>query len=182
MYRLWYYGVLCCSGLQAVCHVRIMRRWSSNLEQWTIQRPRLWMTSPYSLSRTRRSKPAFQWQVTNEWIHRQWQQGTKRTQDRHGGHQFTYGSSVTSIVTGGTVFFSEQAGETTTQQCGNSYCVFEPKQLRLPFRKFLRLSKPRSWTGDHEHVKYRSITLGPLAHAGFWYYGRIVFFWIETLV
>ena len=27
------------SGLQAVCHVRIMRRWSSNLEQWTIQRP-----------------------------------------------------------------------------------------------------------------------------------------------
>ena len=48
------------SGLQAVCHVRIMRRWSSNLEQWTIQRPRLWVPSPYDLSPTRRSKPAFQ--------------------------------------------------------------------------------------------------------------------------
>ena len=48
------------SGLQAVCHVRIMRRWSSNLEQWTIQRPRLWVPSPYSLSLTRGSKPAFQ--------------------------------------------------------------------------------------------------------------------------
>ena len=48
------------SGLQAVCHVRIMRRWSSNLEQWTIQLPRLWVPSPYSLSPTRRSKPAFQ--------------------------------------------------------------------------------------------------------------------------
>ena len=48
------------SGLQAVCHVLIMRRWSSNLEQLTIQRPRLWVPSPYSLSPTRRSKPAFQ--------------------------------------------------------------------------------------------------------------------------
>ena len=34
------------SGLQAVCHVRIMRWWSSNLEQWTIQHPRLWVPSP----------------------------------------------------------------------------------------------------------------------------------------
>ena len=42
----------------------------------------------------------------------------------------------------------------------------EPKHYNLPFRKFLRLSKPRSWTGDPEHVKYRSILLGPLAHAG----------------
>ena len=108
------------SGLQAVCHVRIMRRWSSNLEQWTIQHPRLWVPNPYSLSPTRRSKPAFQWQGTNERIHRQWQYGTKRNQDRHGGHQFTYGSSVTSLVTGGTVFFSEQPGETFTQQRGNS--------------------------------------------------------------
>ena len=82
--------------------------------------PRLWVPSPYSLSPTRRSKPAFQWQGTNERIHRQWQQDTKRTQDRHGGHQFTYGSSVTSLVTGGTVFFSEQPGETITQQRGNS--------------------------------------------------------------
>ena len=54
-------SVVCCSGLQAVCHVRIMRRWSSNLGQWTIQRPRLWVPSPYSLSPTRRIKPAFQW-------------------------------------------------------------------------------------------------------------------------
>ena len=37
-----------------------------------------------------------------------------------GGHQFTYGSSVTSLVTGGTVFFSEQPGETITQQRVNS--------------------------------------------------------------
>ena len=160
------YSCCCCSGLQAVCHVQIMRRWSSNLEQWTIQRPRLWEPRPYSLSPTRRSKPAFQWQGTNERIHRQWQQGTKQTQNRHEGHQFTYGYSVTSLVTGGNVFFSEQPGETMTQQRGNSYCVFEPKHLSLPFRKFLRLSKPRSWTGDPEHVKYRSISLGPLAHAG----------------
>ena len=62
-----------------------MRRWSSNLRQWTIHRPRLWVLSPYSLSPTRRSKPAFQWQGTNERIHRKWQQGTKRTKDRHGG-------------------------------------------------------------------------------------------------
>ena len=52
--------VVVVSGIQAVCHVRIMRRWSSNLEQWTIQRPRLWLSSPYSLSPTRQSKPAFQ--------------------------------------------------------------------------------------------------------------------------
>ena len=82
--------------------------------------PRLWVPSPYSLSPTRRSKPAFQWQGTNERIHRQWQQGTKRTKDRHGGHQFTYGSSVTSLVTGETMFFSEQPGETITQQRENS--------------------------------------------------------------
>ena len=42
----------------------------------------------------------------------------------------------------------------------------EPTHYNLPFRKFLRLSKPRSWTGDPEHVKYRSISFGPLAHAG----------------
>ena len=42
----------------------------------------------------------------------------------------------------------------------------EPKHYNLPFRNFLRISKPRSWTGDPEHVKYRSISLGPLAHAG----------------
>ena len=36
-----------------------------------------------------------------------------------GGDQFTYGSSVTSLVTGGIVFFSEQPGETITQQRGN---------------------------------------------------------------
>ena len=52
--------VVVVSGLQAECHVQIMRRWSSNLEQWTIQRPRLWVTSPYSLRPTRRSKPVFQ--------------------------------------------------------------------------------------------------------------------------
>ena len=46
--------------------------------------PRLWVPNPYSLSPTRRGKPAFQWQETNERIHRQWHQDTKRTQDRHG--------------------------------------------------------------------------------------------------
>ena len=51
--------------------------------------PRLWVPIPYSLSPTRRSKPAFQWQGTNERIHRQCQQGTRRTKDIHGGHQFT---------------------------------------------------------------------------------------------
>ena len=68
----------------------------------------------------RRSKPAFQWQGTNERIHRQWQQGTKRTQDRHGEHQFTYGSSVNSLVTGGTVFFSEQPEHSV----GIRYCAW----------------------------------------------------------
>ena len=82
--------------------------------------PRLWVPSPYSLGPTRRSKPASQWQGTNERIHRQWQQGTKRAKDRHRGHQYIYGSSVTSLVTGGTVFFSEQPGETITQQRENS--------------------------------------------------------------
>ena len=47
--------------------------------------PRLWVPSPYSLSPTRQSKPAFQWHGTNERIHRQWQQGTERTKGRHGG-------------------------------------------------------------------------------------------------
>ena len=55
--------------------------------------PRLWVPIPYSLSPTRQSKPAFQWQGTNERIHRQWQQGKKRTKDRHGGHQFTVNGS-----------------------------------------------------------------------------------------
>ena len=86
--------------------------------------PRLWVPSPYSLSPTRRSEPEFQWKGTNARIHRQWQQGTKRTKDRHGGPQFTYGSSVTSLVTGGTVLFSEQPGETITHQRENSLlCV-----------------------------------------------------------
>ena len=46
--------------------------------------PRIWVPSPYSLSPTRRSKTAFQWQGTNKRIHRQWQQGMKQTKDRHG--------------------------------------------------------------------------------------------------
>ena len=133
---------LCCSGLQAVCHVRIMRRLSSNLEQWTIQRPRLWVPSLYSLSPARRSKPAFQWQGTNERIHRQWQQGTKRTQDRHGGHQFTYGSSVNSLVTGGTVFFSEQPGETITQQRGNSLLRVSLNIWIYPYKGFSGFRNP----------------------------------------
>ena len=54
----------------------------------------------------------------------------------------------------------------------------EPKHLNLPFRKFLRLSKPRSWTGDPEHVKYRSISLGPLAHAGIY---ALVFFYFTDM-
>ena len=50
--------------------------------------------------------------------------------------------------------------------------------MHLPFRKFLRLSKPRSWTGDPEHEKYRSISLGPLAHAGFLSLIKIVFLFL----
>ena len=42
----------------------------------------------------------------------------------------------------------------------------EPKHYNLPFQQFLRLSKPRSWTCDPEHVKYRCISLGPLDLAG----------------
>ena len=122
--------ITCCcvvvvvSGLQAVCHARIMRRWSSNLRQWTIQRPRLWVPIPYSLSPTRRSKPAFQWQVKNERIHRQWQQGTRRTQDKHGGHQFTYGSLVTSLVTGGKCYFHNSPEKLLPSSVGIRYCAW----------------------------------------------------------
>ena len=45
--------------------------------------------------------------------------GNEKNAGQTWGHQFTYGSSVTSLVTGGTVLFSEQPGETITQQCGN---------------------------------------------------------------
>ena len=58
--------------------------------------PWLWVPNPYSLSPTRRSKPAFQWQGTNERIYMQWQQGTKRTKDRHGGTNSHMGRSYLS--------------------------------------------------------------------------------------
>ena len=135
-----------------------MRRWSSNLKQWKIQRPRLWVPSPYSLIPTGRIKPAFQWQGTNERIHRQWQQGTKRTQDRHGGHQFIYGSSVTPCDRRDRVLF-RTARRNYYPAAWEFATAREPKHYNLPFRKFLRLSKPRSWTGDPKHVKYRSISL-----------------------
>ena len=82
--------------------------------------PRLWVPNPYSLSPTRQSKPAFQWQGTNERVHRQWQQGTKRMKDRHGGHQITYGSHSPRLWHDGPSSFSEQPGETITQQRENS--------------------------------------------------------------
>ena len=50
--------------------------------------------------------------------------------------------AVTSLVTGGTVFFSKQPGETITQQRENSL-LRVGLNIYLPFRKFLRLSKPR---------------------------------------
>ena len=93
--------------------------------------------------------------------------GNETNADRHGGHQFIYGSSVTSLVTGGTVFFFRTARRNYYPAAWEFATAREPKHLNLPFRKFLRISKPRSWTGDPKHVKYRSISLGPLAHAGF---------------
>ena len=84
-------------------------------------RPRLWVPSPYSLSPTRRSKPTFQWQGTNERIHRQWQQGNETNKGQTRGAPIHSGwVAVTSLLTGGTLFFSEQPGETITQQHENS--------------------------------------------------------------
>ena len=158
--------VVVVSGLQAVCHVRIMRRLSSNLEQWTIQRPRLWVPSPYSLSLTRRSKPAFQWHGTNERIHRKWQQGTKRTQDIHGGapiHIWVF--SYLPCYRRNRVLF-RTARRNYYPAAWEFATARESKHYNLPFRKFLRLSKPRFWTGDPKNEKYPSISHGPLAHAG----------------
>ena len=45
--------------------------------------------------------------------------GNETNEGQTRGHQLTYGSSVNSLVTGGTVFFSEQPGETITQQREN---------------------------------------------------------------
>ena len=157
------WNVCCCLlfviGLQAVRHARIMRRWSSNLGQWPIQPSRLWVPNPYSLSPTRRSKPTFQWQGTNERIHRQWQQGTKWTKDRHGGHQFTYGSQLPRLRHKGPSSFQNTqrdhysaAWELATARV--------PEHLQSSLPKVLRLSKLWSWTSDPEHRKYRSILLG----------------------
>ena len=44
--------------------------------------------------------------------------------------------AVTSLVTGGTVFFSEQPGETITQQREN-FLLRVGLNINLPFRKFL---------------------------------------------
>ena len=51
--------------------------------------------------------------------------------------------AVTSLVTGGTVFFSEQPGETITQQRGNSL-LRVGLNISSSLPKVLRLSKPRS--------------------------------------
>ena len=125
--------------------------------------PRLWVSSPYSLSPTRQSKPAFQWQRTNERIHRQWQQGTKLTKDRHGGHQFTYGSSVTSLVTGGTMFFSEQPGENITQQRENSL-LRVGLNIQSPLPKFSQVFETavlNRWPRAYEIQKYFARTTSP---------------------
>ena len=89
-------------GLQAIRHAQIMRR--CGLEQVCCSNPvqtsdsgqsspRLWVPNPYSISPTRQSNMHLQWQGTNERIHSQRQQVTKRTKDRHGGTNFTYGES-----------------------------------------------------------------------------------------
>ena len=59
--------------------------------------------------------------------------GNETNKGQTRGNQFTYGSSVTSLVTGGTVFFSEQPGETITQKRENSLlCVGLNIQSSLP--------------------------------------------------
>ena len=87
--------------------------------------PRLWVPNPYSLSLTRRSKPAFQWQGTNEQIHRQLQQGTKRTKDRHGGHQFTVnGSQLPPLWQEGTCSFQNSPEKLLPSSVGICYCAW----------------------------------------------------------
>ena len=96
--------------------------------------PRLWLPSPYSLSSTRISKPAFQWQGTNERIHRQWQQGTKRTQDRHGGHQFTVnGSQLPPLWQEGPCSFQNSPEKLLPSSAGIRYCSWaETLQYSFP--------------------------------------------------
>ena len=101
-----------------------MRRWSSSLEQWTIQRPRLWVPSPYSLSPTWRSKPAFQWQGTTERIHRQWQQGTKRTQDRHGVTNSLMGIHLPPLWQEGPCSFKNSPEKLLPSSVGICYCAW----------------------------------------------------------
>ena len=179
--------LLCCLlllfvlGLQAVRHAQIMRR--CGLEQVCCSNPvptsdsgqsspRFWVPNPNYLSPTRRSKPAFQWQGTNERIHRQWHQGTKQTKDRHGGHQFhIWGISVTSLVTQRTWFFCTRTPrETITQQRENSLLRVGLNIFDLPFRRFsdFRNYGLEPVTPSIGNTKvFRS---EPLAHAGTSYY------------
>ena len=120
---------------------------------------RLWVPNPYSLSLTKRSKPALQWQGKNERIHRQWQQGTKQTKDRNRGQQFTYGSQLPRL-------WHEGPSSLQNTQRDHYPAAWEftttlgPEHLQSSLPKVLRLSKLRSWTSDPEHRKYRGISLG----------------------
>ena len=127
--------------------------------------PRLWVPNLYYLSPTRRSKPVFQWQGTNERIHMQWQQGTKRTKDRHGGYQFTYGSQLLCLWHEGPSSFQNIPERPLPSSVRIRYCAWAWTS-NLPFRNFsgFRNRSPEPVTPSIWNTEvFRS---EPLAHAG----------------
>ena len=168
------YVVLFLLGLQAVRHTQIMRR--CGLEQVWCSNPvptldsgqsitRLCVPNLYYLSLMRRSKPAFQWQGTNERIHRQWQQGKKQTKDRQGGTNLKFGLSYLACDTRDLVIFRTPR-ETINQQRENSLLRVGLKISNPPFQKFsgFRNCGPESVTPSIGNTNV--LRSEPLAHAG----------------
>ena len=128
--------------------------------------PRLWVPSPYSFSPTRRSKPAFQWQGTNERTQKQWHQDTKRTQDRHGRAPIrVWVYSCLPCDRRDRAFF-RTAREPLHSSVGIATTYLSLTIAIYPSESFsgFRNRGPEPVTPSMQ--KYRSISLGPLAHAG----------------
>ena len=127
--------------------------------------PRLWVPNPYSLSPTRQSKPAFQWQGMNERIHRQWQQETKQTKDRHEGHQITYGSQLSRLWHEGPSSFQNIQERLLPSSMRIRYCAWEWTS-NLPFWQFsgFRNCGPEPVTPNIWNTEV--FCSEPLSHAG----------------
>ena len=131
--------------------------------------PRLWVPSLYSLSPTRRSKPGFMdfndKGRMNGYIGNDNRERSERRTDTGGTNSQWMGRSYLPCDRRDCVLF-RTARRNYYPAVWEFATAREPKHYNLPLQKFLRLSKPQSWTGDPEHMKYRSILLGQLAHAG----------------